>query len=115
MSSPDPQKLAAKIERFEGMVAQFPSSEVPRFSLAQAYMDADRLDEADAMLQSVIEIKADFMMAWILRGRALMGLERFEDARAVVTEALALAKAQDHRDPQIDCELMLEELEEILS
>ena len=103
-----------RIERFQKMVEQFPGSEVPRFSLAQAYFEADRLEEAAATFEEVIELKPDYMMAWVLRTRALIGLERFEAALAVCERALALAIEQDHQDPRIDCELMLEEIREEL-
>jgi tetratricopeptide (TPR) repeat protein len=106
------EQTQARIDRFKAMVAQFPQSEVPRFSLGQAYMEAGQLEEAAKTFTEVTDIKSDFMMAWVLRTRALIGLERFEDALPICQHALQLAIDQDHQDPKIDCELMLEEIQE---
>ncbi len=104
------------IERFEAIVARFPDSEVPRYSLAGAYRAAGRDEDAlDQLTTICTSLKPDYMMAWVQRTELLVALERFEDALAVCTRAIELAKAQDHKGPLMDCEALLEEIEENLA
>lgn len=102
------------IERFRAMVERFPNSEVPRYSLAMAYLDAEQVEEAEAELAEITRIKPSYMMAWVQRTRALMTLERFESAREVCQQAIRLATEQNHQGPLMDCEMLLEEIEEEL-
>ena len=104
-----------RIEKFYDLVQRFPDSEVPRFSLAQAYRDAGRYEDAEKAYSDVIAIKSDFMLAWIERARCLISLERYEDAEPIARQGLALAVAQGHQEPRIDCEALLEEIEEEIS
>lgn len=100
-----------KIERYESMVARFPQSEVPRYSLACAYREAGRIEDALTEFAEIMRIKPDFMMAWVHTTELLVGLERYDEARPICTAAIALAKAQDHSGPLMDCETLLDEIE----
>ena len=102
----------ARIQRFEAMVKQFPESELPRFSLAQAYAAADRLEEAERAYAGCSALKPDWMMAWLGRAEALVALGRYEEARPVAERALALAVAQSHQEPKAACEALLERIDE---
>ena len=103
-----------RIQKFFQLAERFPESEVPRFSLAQAYRDAGQYEQAELAFQAVTDIKADFMLAWIERARCLVALERYEDAKPIAEYGLQLAIDQFHEEPKLDCEALLEEIEEEL-
>ena len=110
MTNPE---IDARIAKWQAMAAQFPKSELPRFSLGKALLEAQRFDEAAAAFAEVAALKPDYMMAFIHRAEALMALGRHADARAACERGLELAISQHHSGPQEDCERMLEELESL--
>jgi tetratricopeptide (TPR) repeat protein len=103
-----------RIDKFSRLATQFPNSEVPHFSLAQAYRDAGRYEEAQATFGLVTDLKGEFMLAWIERARCLIALERYEEARPIAQRGYELAISQGHQEPKLDCEALLEEIEEEL-
>lgn len=106
MSAPTPDRIA----RFQALVAQFPNSEVPRYSLGQAQMDAGLYDDAAATFIACTTLRPDFLMAWVQAAQALVRLERWTDARPYAEQALTLAIAQGHSGPRGDAEALLEEI-----
>lgn len=103
-----------RIARFQKMVEQFPGSELPRFSLGQALLEAGRFDEAADTFAEVARINPSYMMAFVHRTRALMELERWSDAAEACRTAISLAVAQGHSGPRAECEMMLAEIEDEL-
>ncbi len=104
------------IARYQAMVERFPNSEVPRYSLAKALRDEGRDDDALAQFEEICaRVKPDFMMAWVHRTELLVAMERYDDALPVCRQAIQLATDQDHRGPLMDCEALLEEIEEELA
>jgi len=97
-------------ERFAALVAQQPDNELFRFSLAQALLTEDRPADALAHLQFCADKKADWMMPRILLGKALLGLGRRAEAKPWLEQALQLAVAQTHEDPERELKAMLEEM-----
>lgn len=107
--------MSERIDRCRALVAQFPDSELPRFSLGQALLEAGRFEEAAATFAEVAAIKPDYMMAHVHRTRALMELERWSDARDACRAAIQLAIAQGHSGPRMECEQLLGEIEDELA
>jgi len=97
-------------ERFAALVAQQPDNELFRFSLAQALLTESQPDGAVEHLQFCAAKKADWMMPRILLGKTLLQLGRREEAKPVLEQALALALAQNHEDPERELRAMLAEL-----
>lgn len=96
--------------RFRALVAQHPDNELFRFSLAQALVDEGTPAEAIPHLERCACAKADWMMARILLGKALLATGRRDDARPVLAEALALAVAQHHETPETELRALLADL-----
>lgn len=96
------------------MIERFPRSEVPRYSLGSALKAEGKLDEAVEHLAVAVEVKPDFMMAWIQLGEAHMAREDWDGAKSAIQAALKLATDQDHQGPKLDCEALLEEIQEEL-
>lgn len=103
-----------RIARFRKMADQFPTSELPRFSLGQALLEARRWGEAEETFAEVIRINPSYMMAFVHRTRALMELERWSDAADACRTAISLAISQGHSGPRAECEQLLAEIEDEL-
>ncbi len=102
--------MAARSEQFAALVARQPDNELFRFSLAQALLAENRAADALPHLESCAGKKPDWMMPRILLGKTLLGLGRKDEARRWLTEALALAVAQNHETPEQELRAMLAEL-----
>ena len=86
---------------------RFPSNDLSRFNLAQAYCDAGDFAGALEHLQALAGKKRDWMVVQILLGKALIALDRHAEGKTVLENALQLAITQHHDSPR-------EELEELL-
>jgi predicted Zn-dependent protease len=96
--------------QFSALVAQQPQNELFRFSLAQALLTENRPADALEHLQFCAGKKADWMMPRILLGKALAGLGRRAEAKPWLEQALQLAIAQSHEDPERELRSLLAEL-----
>jgi len=99
--------VASRREHFEALLARQPENELFRFSLAQALVAEGRAEEALGHFRTCAERKADWMMPRILLGRALAAVGDGPGARAAWTEALALAVAQGHEEPEAELRALL--------
>ena len=102
--------MNSRIEQFTALVARQPDNELFRFSLAQALAAEGRTNEAVEHYAFCAGRKADWMMPRILLGKVLLRLGRRDEARPVLSEALALAVAQHHEDPERELRALLAEL-----
>ncbi len=98
---------AARSLHFAALVAKHPDNELFRFSLAQALLNEDRGADALEHLEQCARKKADWMMPRIMLGKTLLQLDRREDAKPWLEEALALAVEQDHQDPEAELRALL--------
>jgi predicted Zn-dependent protease len=96
--------------QFAALVEQQPDNELFRFSLAQALLAEGRPAEAIEHLSQCAGKKPEWMMPRILLGKALLGLGRRSEAKPWLEEALKLAIAQDHEDPERELRALLTEL-----
>lgn len=102
--------MASRTAQFQTLVAQQPENELFRFSLAQALVTDERYAEALPHFEFCVAKKADWMMAHIGRGKALLQIGRREDARGALTTALDLAIAQRHEDPERELRALIADL-----
>jgi Flp pilus assembly protein TadD len=96
--------------RFAALVATQPENEMFRFSLAQALLREGNTAAAVPHLEVCAGKKADWMMARILLGKALLTLGRKSDAKPWLEQALQLAIEQNHEDPERELRGILSEL-----
>jgi predicted Zn-dependent protease len=99
-----------RIAHFSALLQQQPANDLFRFSLAQAFLAADRPADAEPHLRRCIEAKADRMIPRILLGKALLRRGDAAGARALLEDALALAIAQSHETPEAEIRAMLSEI-----
>ncbi|HTL69473.1 MAG TPA: tetratricopeptide repeat protein [Lacunisphaera sp.] len=97
-------------EKFAALVAQQPENELFRFSLAQALLAENRPENAIEHLAFCAHKKPDWMMARILLGKTLLALGRPTEARPWLEQALALAVAQHHEEPEAELRSILADL-----
>jgi predicted Zn-dependent protease len=95
--------------RFAALVASQPENEMFRFSLAQALLREGRPMDALEHLEFCARKKADWMMARILLGKALVALGRRTEAKPWLEQALQLAVEQRHEDPERELRALLAE------
>jgi len=102
--------MASRVEQFQARVAQQPQNALFRFSLAQALLAESRGAEAIPHLEFCVASDANWMMPRILLGKLLLQLGRPHDAKLLLTEALQLARAQSHEDPEREILALLAEI-----
>jgi len=107
LSMPTADETNARIKRFSAMKAQFPQSEMPRWSLATTYEDADRFQEAIAEFRELVAIKPDYCVAFLHLGSCLIEEEAYDEAIAALEEAKRLAVAQGHDEPRLKAEALI--------
>ena len=100
----------SRSQQFQTLVAQQPANELFRFSLAQALLAENRPADALEHLEFCAGKKADWMMPRILLGKTLVGLGRKSDAKPWLEQALQLAVAQNHEDPERELRAILADL-----
>ena len=103
--------MSSRIEQFQALVARQPENELFRFSLAQAFSAAGRAEDAIPHFEFCVAKKADWMMPRILLGKLLLQLGRRAQARPLLADALALAVAQHHEDPERELRALLADLD----
>ncbi len=96
-----------RIDKARELYEKFPSNDLSRFNLAQAYCDAGDFVGALEHLQALAGKKQAWMVVQILLGKTLIALHRTAEAKPVLEDALQLAIAQHHDGPR-------EELAELL-
>jgi Flp pilus assembly protein TadD len=94
-------------ELFRRHVAADPANPLFRFSLGQALWAEGDAAGAVEHLRLAAASKADWMMPRILLGKSLLALGDKPAARASFAEALALAVAQGHEEPEEELRALL--------
>jgi predicted Zn-dependent protease len=97
----------ARSELFRAHVSADPANALFRFSLGQELLKEGAPAEAAEHLRRAAEAKADWMMPRVLLGKALTAVGDHAGARAAWTDALALAVAQGHEEPEAELRALL--------
>ncbi len=105
--SPPP---AAKVARWRELVAREPDNPLHNFALAQALLAAGDWAGAEAAFGRCLELNPGWMVAAIKRGRCLIALKRWDEARAALERGADLATAQGHEEPFQEIRELLDQL-----
>ena len=108
------EEAVDKLAKFLEMKERFPQSEMPRWSIATFYEEAEQYPEAIAEFEELVALKPDYCVAFLHLGSCLIEEERFEDAIKALEAAHALAVAQSHDAPRMEAEMLLENAREEL-
>ncbi|TVR54545.1 MAG: molecular chaperone DnaJ [Puniceicoccaceae bacterium] len=105
----------SRAEHFRQLLRESPANPLFTFSLGQALYQEERYNEAVDPLETCRRLREDWMVPRILLGKALLALDRKDEAVPVLREALRLAIDQDHEDPREEVRSILAGLGEPLS
>ena len=97
----------SRSELFRRHVAADPANPLFRFSLGQALWAEGDAAGAVEHLRLAAASKADWMMPRILLGKSLLAVGDKSAAKATFAEALALALAQGHEEPEAELRALL--------
>ncbi|HVZ63207.1 MAG TPA: molecular chaperone DnaJ [Lacunisphaera sp.] len=103
--------MTSRSQQFATLITRQPDNELFRFSLAQALLEENQPGEAVEHLSFCANKKADWMMARILLGKTLLALKRPAEARPWLEQALQLAIAQHHEEPEAELRAILADLD----
>ena|GEM_PF-1387252 len=105
--------VQAKITRFKALKERMPQSELPRWTLAQAYEEAGQTLDAFREYGELVTIKPDYCLAWLRLGAiALHELADLETAKGALATAQKLAIEQGHSAPKMEAESLMRQLAE---
>lgn len=99
-----------RIQKAQTLVERYPDNDLARFSLAQAYVDANEQRQATAHLRTLAARKPEWMVVQILLGKCLQEEGNCDEARAAFETAHRLAVQQHHDGPREELEALLQTL-----
>lgn len=102
--------MIPRSETFRKLVESDPRNPLFRFSLGQALIQENNFPVAVEHLQIAAESKADWMMPRILLGKTYLHLGQKNLAQVAFHEALKLAVAQGHEEPEAELRQLLSTL-----
>jgi Flp pilus assembly protein TadD len=102
--------MIPRSETFRALVESDPSNPLFRFSLGQALFQESNFPAAVEHLHKAAEGKVDWMMPRILLGKTYLHLAQKNLAQIAFQEALKLAVAQGHEEPESELRQLLSTL-----
>jgi len=100
----------SKTDKWKALVLKNPNNELARFSLASAHFDAGEFAEAEPHFARALELKDDWVVAYILRSKCLIRLGRVAEARQLLANGRSHSIAQRHDGPVEEIDALLEGL-----
>ncbi len=83
--------ITERIAQFENMAQADPENEMAHYSLAGAYAQADRHEDAAACYRRAIQLVPDFSKAYQLAAESLITLDRTDEAAELLTRGYEVA------------------------
>ncbi len=99
-----------KIDRFTALHESAPDNPLHIFALAQACMEDERWEQAAASYERCLALDPQWMMATIRRGRCLIALERWAEAKTCLQRGADLAHQLGHDEPFDEIRELLDQL-----
>ena len=98
-----------RIDQFRKMANDDPNNELGHFSLGKALFDAGSDADAVASFDRAISLKPDFSKAYALVARALLRLNRRDEAIAHLTKGVVIAHDRGDKMPRDEMVALLKE------
>jgi predicted Zn-dependent protease len=95
------------IEKYQSLCTTHPENALYRFSLGKALFDDDQYAAAITAFTFCLEARQDWMVVWILMGKALLAEGNTREAKSQLETALDLAITQEHEDPEHEIRALL--------
>ena len=100
----------SKSEKWRKLVEKNPDNELARYSLGSALFEAGQFADAEPHFARALELKPDWVMAYILRARCLIRLGRVDEARPLLAQGRTHSIQQHHDAPVEEIDAILAEL-----
>lgn len=97
----------ARADQLKAMLEKDPDDVFLNFSLGMEYKSAGDAENALRQFDRVIELDAEYLSAYIRKGEVLVGLQRYDDAKASLMRAADVARQSGDQH-------MLENINELL-
>ncbi len=101
---------ADKIAKWKPLVEQHPDHELARYSLGCAYFEAGQFADAEPHFARALELRNDWVMAYIFRAKCLIRLGRGTEAKPLLALGRSHSQAQGHDAPVEEIDALLEML-----
>jgi tetratricopeptide (TPR) repeat protein len=102
--------MSDRISFFLQKLKENPHNLLNKFSLSQAYFESGAYGEAIPHLESCIQGRNDWMMAYLLLGKSYIANDQEELAVKPLECTIKLAIEQNHEDPEIEARNLLSEI-----
>jgi Flp pilus assembly protein TadD len=99
-----------RIEKWRKLVEKSPDNELALYSLASALFEEGRFAEAEESFRRALELKNDWVMAYILRAKCLIRLGRIAEAKPLLAQGRERSIQQRHQSPVDEIDAILAEL-----
>ena len=106
--------IEARINQFKTMADADPENELGHFSLAKAYVDAQRYAEAEPAFQRVVQINPGHSKAYQLLGETQLKLNRRDQALTTLRRGYEVAAQRGDVQPGSEIGQLLSELGEAI-
>ena len=103
------------LEMFEELAAQAPGNVMVRYSLGREYLKAQRYGEAEREFREAVRLKPDYSAAYRELGKALVALERPEEAREIYRKGADIACEKGDLQTKKEIEVFLNRLKKLAS
>ena len=99
------------ITKFEEMLETGQDNALIRFTMASAFMQHKKYDQAIEHLKKAIEHEPEYSAAWKLYGRCLFEMDKNEEAQNVYEKGLQIAQAKGDMQTVREIEVFLKRLQ----
>ncbi len=105
-----PAEQQQRIEKWRKLVEANPDHELARFSLGSALFDEGRFADAEPHFARALELKGDWVMAYILRAKCLIRIGRAAEAKPLLEKGRDHSIQQHHQSPVEEIDAILADL-----
>ncbi len=99
-------------QRLEEMLAENPDDPFLRYGVAMEHLGAGEDEQGCNLLQDIIARTPSYVPAYVQAGKALVRLQRLEEARGVYQRGIEVARGQGDEHAASEMALFLEHLGE---
>ena len=102
--------MGDRISLLEEKISRNPEQIFLRYSLGQALFDSSDYRAASDQFKRCVEVKPDWMMACLFVAKAELELGHLESAKVFLVKTIELADEQDHDDPRLEAQKILQQI-----
>lgn len=97
-----------RLDELRRLAAAQPADPLPHLGVGMECMNLERWEEALAAFDQTLRIDPGYTAAWLQRARALLQLQRREEARAALEAGIKAARAQNDAHAADEMQKLLE-------